>query len=881
MPVKGFEKALLFTDIEGSTILLQHLGDDYAAVLTRHNEILRNAIRSVGGQEVSTKGDSFFALFDTVTDAVHAAIDAQHTLQNEHWAENVSLRVRMGIHLGEVREVAGDFVGLDVHRAARIADAARGGQIILSRTAANSVEAVDLPSGATLRDIGRHNLRDLRYPESLYDLAIPDLLSDFAPIRSLGNRRTNLVPRATPLFGREDDLIVVGKLLQDRSRRVVTLVGPGGIGKSSLAHVAGEEALDNFPDGVHMVQLGSINDPELVFPSIAQTIGVRDFAARPVLMDIASDIGAERRLLILDTFEHLIEIGAQLTQLIETCPNLHVLVTSRAALNLGSEVVYAVPPLPLPDARAKLETVAATPAVRLFVDRVQEFDANFLLTAQNAPTVAKICAKLEGMPLAIELGAARMHILSADRLLDRLTARLSVLKGGRRDASTRHRTLRAAIEWSDNLLETGDREVFQRLSVFSGGFALEDAEAILEGTLDDDIDVMDAVESLVGNSLVKRGSENGEPRFGMYDMIREYAWEQLKESELMPELRNRHMSHFAELAENIGEEGLLSGMRPFLLQYLSEAGNIRNALNWALDSRDIATVARFVYALHWIWISQSNFTEAFSWADKASTLASEFADSPEAALIHEAACSIRMTGGDYIAALPHGKEALRIFTELGDKDGIARINLTHSICSVIAGELEDPSPILIETVEYFRGQDDNLASLGLILLGEGARFAEEYEAAEACYTDALEILQGLDNVYWPGHLKQNIAHFRMKEGRWQDAAVYFREAFDLAEDYGFVLVSALSVAGLSGVAQKSGDARLAAVIQGGVEAHRQKIGVDFEPTDKADIQSYIDATQQELGDAAYKAAASEGAGMDWEALCELARDVAEPHAKAA
>ena len=285
-------------------------------------------------------------------------------------------------------------------------------------------------------------------------------------------------------------------LLEERSRRVVTVFGPGGIGKSSLAHRVGELALEQFPDGVHLVQLGGVTDPELVFPAVAQTIGVRDYPGRPILMDIAAEIGSERRLLIFDTFEHLVDAGAQVTQLIEACPNLHVLVTSRSALQLRPEVSYALDPLPMPQPNSGAKKIAGVPSVRLFVERVREFDPGFEVTPDNAAVIASICRRLEGIPLAIELGAARMKMLSPERLLDRLSARLSVLKGGRRDASLRHRTLRAAIEWSDNLLDPEDREVFLRLSVFSGGFALEDAEVVLDDSLGPDVDVLDGVDLL-------------------------------------------------------------------------------------------------------------------------------------------------------------------------------------------------------------------------------------------------------------------------------------------------------------------------------------------------------------------------------------------------
>lgn len=869
------DAALLFTDIEGSTLLLQHLGPEYSAVLTRHNDLLRAAIAAAGGSEVSTAGDSFFAIFDTASAAVQAAIDAQTRLQAEPWPDGSAVWVRMGIHLGEVRRIADDYVGLDVHRAARICDAARGGQVLLSRAACEAIADYDLPGEARLRDLGRHRLKDLRYPELLHDLQMAGLKSVFDPLRSLGTRPTNITPLGTPLFGRDSDIAAVTRLLADPGRRVVTLYGPGGVGKSSLAIRVGEQALDSFPDGVHLVQLGGISDQKLVFPSIAQVLGVRDFAGRPVLMDIAAEIGAERRLLILDTFEHLVEAGAQITQLVEMCPHLHVLVTSRAALDLRVEATHPVMPLALPDPGAPPDSILQSPSAQLFVERVREVDPDFIVTPDNAPVIARICKRLEGIPLAIELGAARAKILSPEKLLERLNARLSVLKGGRRDGSLRHRTLRAAIEWSDNLLEPDDRDVFVRLAVFTGGFALDDAEEVLEGTLEPHVDVLDALESLVGKSLVTRGSENGEPRFGMFDMIREYAIDALEENGTADDIRARHMRYFAGQAERVGAHALTSRMRPHMLRLLSDAPNHRAALDWAIAQGDVETAARFIYALHWVWISQATFTEALAWVEKATAMLKGKPDSCGAALIQEAACSVRMASGDYVGGLPHGNAAKRIFAAIGDADGVARIELTRSICATAAGEIEDPSDILMASIGHFRGKDDGTAALGLILLGEGARMAGALDAAESCQTEALTIFEAQANVFWPGHIRQNCAHFRLREGRHTEAADLLAEAYDMADDYNFVMIVNLCVAGLSGVALQAGDPRLAAVIQGGSAAHLKKIGVEFEPTDRADIQTYVDGARAALGEAAYLTASAEGAAMDWDALRTLARSVAD------
>ncbi|MEM9792777.1 MAG: adenylate/guanylate cyclase domain-containing protein [Pseudomonadota bacterium] len=868
--------AMLFTDIEGSTVLLQHLGEGFDALLLRHHTLLREAIAKCGGTEVSSVGDAFFATFRTTADAVEAALDGQRLLQAENWPDEIMVRVRMGVHFGATRLVGDDLTGIDVHRAARIANAARGGQLILSRDAVDTLDNKSLAAGVTVRALGRHRLKDLRFPETLFDIVAPGLMAVFGPVRSLSEQPTNLVMAAHPLVGREADLEHIETLLEDPSRRVITLTGTGGVGKSSLARAAAEAAMPRFHDGVFLVDLGGLNDIELVFPTVALTLGVHDFPGRPVLEDIAASIGTGEQLLVLDTFEHLVDASADLTTLTEACPNLRLIVTSRAALGLRTEATHEVAPLALPDADGTLEEIKANASVQVYVDRVHEFDPDFVLTPETAPTVARICIRLEGVPLAIELGAARAKTLGPQRLLDRLTERLGVLKGGRRDAASRHKTLTAAIDWSDDLLTEEQRAVFQSLSVFRGGFGIEDAEEVLDGIHTQDVDVLDAIESLLDKSLLLRRSENGEPRFGMYDMIREYARDALDKTGKRAAVRDAHLAQFVRVSETCGAQALLAAQRASVTQLESEADNIRAALDWALETRNLADMSRIVYALHWYWISQAQFTEALTWVQKSTALADALGqDDVWTARLREAACSVCMGAGDYLGGLPHGEASKRIYDALGDADGAARIDLTRSICATVAGQIEDPSPVLMASIERFRGVDNYSTALGLILLGEGARMAEMLEPAEGCYREALDLLALDNNTYWPGHLKQNIAHFRLKDKNWVEAAELLADAYDQAEDYDFPMISNLCVAGFAGVALYQGDAQKAALILGAVALNLEKIGVVFEPTDKADIDSYAEGARAVLGEAAYAIAAAEGAARPWSEVRALARACAD------
>ena len=869
------DQTMLFTDIEGSTALLERLGSSYSEVLLRHHEIMRSAIARAEGTEVETAGDAFFVVFPSPNAALQGALLAQSQLQAEPWPGGVAVRVRMGIHSGPTKVINGQYVGIDVHRAARICSCGHGGQIVLSREAVDILDQSTLPAAVSLRKLGRHRLKDLRYPETLFDVVSNELEQVLKPVRSLNSLPTNLAQNQPELLGREAEIDALHQKLGDPGRRLVTLTGTGGVGKSSLARKVGEQAIEAFPDGVYLFELSSISDPELVMPTVAKTIGVRDFPGRPILVDIAAAVGTEQQLFILDTFEHLMEARGDLGKLIEACPNLHVMVTSRSALRLSAEATLDVAPLAVPPEHATTAGLMENASAALFIKRVKDLLPDFELNDANARTIALICRRLEGIPLAIELAAARVRLIGVDSLLDRLSAVLDLLKGGG-GTEDRHRTLRAAIQWSDNLLSPSERAVFHKVSVFNGGFRFDDAETMLEDVLGPDIDLLTEIGSLVDNGLLLSTSLGGEPRLKMLDMVREYASAAHAAETDPTDLHDRHLDRFGTIAETCAKMALNAGQRPHVGRLEGDIDNIRAALSWALERRNLDALAKIFYALHWYWISQAQFTEALSWMEKAVALADASGERTLAvALINEAACSLKMGAGDYAGGEPFGDKAVGIFREIGDAAGEARATLTQCICATVVGKIEDPSEILMGAIKSFRGKDDYHAALGLILLGEGARMEGVLDAAEGCYTDAMALLESSQNVFWPGHLKQNIAHFRLKSGDWQSAATLLADAFDLAEDYDFPLVSNLAVAGFGGVAIARGDAEMAAQILGAVEHNLEKIGVHFEPTDQADVDRYIAETREALGEDGYARHSADGAAMHWDDLRRMARSQAE------
>ena len=517
----------LFTDVEGSTRLTQELGDRWPPLLERHREIARAAWTDQAGVEVGTEGDSFFVVFSSAPQAVAAAAAAQRGLTSEAWPANATIRVRMGLHTGEGLLSGGSYVGLDVHRAARISSAGSGGQVLLSASTRALVEG-SLPDGVSLREMGEHRLKDLSRPERIWDLVIDGVPSDFSPLRTLNAVPNNLPTQLTSFLGRQREIAEARQLLVDG--RLLTLTGPGGAGKTRLSLQIAADASDRFPDGIYFVPLGTINDPDLVLPTIAQALGIVDPGMR-ALDRLAEHIGAKCILLVLDNFEQVNDAAPQVAELLVRAAQISVLVTSRSPLRVYGEREYPVPPLGVPDPRhlPDLEKLSTYESVALFVERAMAVRPDFAVSSANAPAVAEICVRLDGLPLAIELAAARVRVLSPQAIMERLGDRLRLLSGGSRDLPERQQTLRGAIAWSHDLLEANDQRVFARFSVFAGGATLDAVERVVFDA-GDPSDALDAMASLADKSLVRQESEpDGEPRFRMLSTIREYAAEKLGE----------------------------------------------------------------------------------------------------------------------------------------------------------------------------------------------------------------------------------------------------------------------------------------------------------------------------------------------------------------
>ena len=612
----------LFTDIEHSTQILQRLGDRYADALDASQRILRAAFAAHHGREVDTQGDSFFAVFGAAHDALAAAAQAQRALAAERWPQDIPVRVRMGLHTGSPLLVAGHYVGFDVHRAARIGAAAHGGQILLSTATAELARgALDgLPEGAELRDLGEHRLKDLRAPERLWQLVVEDLPAVFPPPRALDRHAHNLPIQPTLLLGRSREIAEVTRMLREDAW-LVTVTGPPGVGKTHLAlQVAAEltGAMDLFPDGVWFVRLARLSDPALVLASIAHELGLRTYGMRSAAETLGEYLSDKRVLLVLDNFEHVAAAAGDLAALRQRAPGVRMLVTSRAPLRLRGEREYALAALPVPatdGAPATPERLAPFASIRLFSERAQAAVSDFAVTLSTAPVVAEICSRLDGLPLALELAAARVKFLPLDALLTRLERSLPLLSDGPRDAEEHHRTMRATIAWSEELLTDDERALFRRLAVFAGGATLEAVEAVClapDGAQPLDLDVLSGLAALMDQSLVQRREEHGQPRYSMLHVVREYAHERLEASGEAEALRRAHALFCLRLGEQYGPL-LAIGHADWLAQMGAELHNLRAALAWAAERGEAELGLRLAIGAAQYWFVRGHAREGYQW----------------------------------------------------------------------------------------------------------------------------------------------------------------------------------------------------------------------------------------------------------------------------
>jgi predicted ATPase/class 3 adenylate cyclase len=907
----------LFTDIEGSTKLWEHDAQAMQAALARHDEILRDAIEERGGYVFKTIGDAFCAAFPTAPEALEAALESQRGLVSSEGEQIGPLRVRMALHTGAAEERDGDYFGPPVNRVARLLSAAHGGQVLLSLATQELVRDAS-PVDARLEDLGERRLKDLFRPERVFQITTPDLPSEFPPLRTLESLRNNLPLQPTPLVGREREVEEVCERLRQEDIRLLTLTGPGGTGKTRLALQAAADLLEDFEDGVFFVYLAATTDPDLFLTQVAGALGLQESGDVPLEDLLKEYLGRRELLLVLDNFEQLLSAVPLVGELLSAAPRLKGLATSRIPLGIYGEHEYAVPPLSVPDTKRlpPIEVLSQYEAVRLFIDRASAAKRGFEITSENAPAVAEICARLDGLPLAIELAAARIKLLPPKVLLTRLANRLKLLTGGPKDLPARQRTLRGAIEWSHDLLEEGEKTLFGRLSVFLGGRTLEAIEAICNAEGDLPVDALDGVSSLLDKSLlVREETSEEESRFVMLETIHEFAREMLQESGEAAEVSRLHAEYFLTFAEEAEPELEGPDQVAWMERLEADLDNFRAALSWLLEVGEAELALRIGAALSLFWRIRGHLSEGRRWL-------SEGLSGGDAAPAGVRARAMLVLGdlawkqGDY----PQGEEkleaSLALCREAGDRRGEAQALNSLGFIASEHNDLERAEKLLEESLALGRKASmpvvinsalNSLAALAAyrndyaratVLLEEGlgrARAAGDVRGI-AIHTTSLGATAVVTGEFERAEaLLQQGREMFWKLGDWLHVSVadlnlgnlaLARNDFDLAEKQGLKVILDLQeradVFGIDGaldilasVTASRGEIRRAARIWGGVEGYRDARDIPWAPDEREMIEPRIDAARTRLDEADWTMAWEEGRAMTLDQAVDYALEEQE------
>jgi predicted ATPase/class 3 adenylate cyclase len=866
----------LFSDIEGSTRLLQEYGDRWPDIVERHNELLRGAFDGHGGVELGTEGDSFFVVFPSAPSAIAAAVAAQRGLLEEAWPGGARVRARMGLHTGEAVITGGTYIGLDVHRAARIMAAGHGGGVLVSGTTEALVRNA-LPSGVTLGDLGDHRLRDLPGAERLYAVVADGLPDDLPPPRSLGVGVTNLPTQLTSFIGRDEETARVREILTDH--RIVTLTGPGGTGKTRLSLHVAEGAMAAFPDGIWFVPLGQIREVELVLPSIGQIVGLVDPGRQP-LERMAEHIGGRRMLLVLDNLEQVIAAAADLAELIARASGLSILATSRSALRVYGEHVFAVPPLRLPDPRELPADVGITryPAVALFVDRARAVRADFAVTLENAPAVAEVCWRLDGLPLAIELAAARIRILTPQAMASRLESHLDLGGSGARDRPERQQTLRGAIAWSYDLLDDAERWFFAGLSVFRGGADLEAMEAVMHAN---GTDALESVDSMLDKSLLRQTDEpDGSTRFQMLETIREYAHERLDASDDAESVRRAHAVYYLALAERLSAQVMGQDQRDVLDAMERDHDNLRAAIAWCVGQGEVDMALRFLPSCWRFWHMRGHTSEAAERARRILALPGTAAHPRELVRAVEASGGIAYWQGDFETARADYGIALELQREHGDDAEIANALYNLSMSYVIdvqnvqnVQQPVDPEAekLVDEALAIYRRLGDRHGEGRVLWAGMGIRiFRRSFDEARDLGRECLEIFEGADDRFMLAWTRYMLGTNENLAGDPNAARVHIAEALSIFQETEDLSGYALAIDGFAASAFLRGEMPLAMRLAGAANAIQHAGGTQLGLLNRQWTDFH---PERLLSDPALAASYDEGARQDLREILDLALGV--------
>ena len=772
----------LFSDIEGSTKLWEQHPQAMRIALRQHDDLLRTAFESCGGYVFKTVGDGFYVAFSRAAQALAAALAGQRALHRAEWPAPTRLRVRMALAAGVVEERDGDYFGPPLNLAARVLAAGHGGQILLAQSAQRELAGEAAP-GVQLRDMGMRRFRGLNEPQRIFQVEVADLPAHFSPLHTLDPRPTNLHGELTSFVGREEAIRSIGGLLRRADVRLVTLTGPGGIGKTRLSSQVAASLLDENDDGVFFVPLAPVHDPALIPTTIAQTLGAQESPGRVPMDELIAYLRSRQLLLVLDNFEHLVDAAPLVNDLLRAAPYLKILATSREALQIYGEHIYPVAPLAAPSAqeRITLQLLERFPATALFVQRAQAGAPHLALAESDAPTVARICASLDGLPLAIELAAARAGQFSLGEMAEQLQHRLGFLNNGPRDLPARQRTLRGALDWSYDLLSEEEQKLFVRLAVFVGGGSAEAAEHLLAGATHTPGEMTALLQSLAAKSLIQR-QPGGGSRYTILESIREYAWERLEASGDLEELRARHARYFAALVTKF-ETDLTGEQQAAIYQILkAEEDNLRATLEWSLQQAGDTTALALCGILWRWWAAQSRLREGTGWLERALTHQTGAGVALQAKALWGAG-RLAFFQADYPKAEKSLQKSLALYRQIEDKDGVAWV----------------------------------LDALGAVVMQR-----EEYEQARRLFGESLALHRAAGNRRGISHSLDDLGQIAFLQGEIEQAAQLFEEGLNLRRQLGsqegtaVAIVNLSEALGVQGAYQRAED-----LLQEGIHIYRQ------------------------------------------------------------
>jgi predicted ATPase/class 3 adenylate cyclase/Tfp pilus assembly protein PilF len=903
---------LLFTDIEGSTALWEHDGARMSQALAAHDAFARTAVEGRRGSVVKMTGDGMHAAFDSPLDALAATVDLQLAIADPAATYGVALRVRCGLHVGMVESRDNDYFGNPVNRAARIMSAAHGGQVLLSRAVADCVRET-LPPTVLLRDLGKVRLKDLSTPEHVYQVIHPQLRQQFPALRSLEATPNNLPQQVTTFVGRERVMVELRELLA--KTRLLTLTGSGGCGKTRLSLQVAADSLEQFQDGAWLVELAPLSDPDLVAQTAATVLGLKEEPGKHIVQTLVAHLRDRRVLLLLDNCEHLLDGCAKLADtLVRQCPQLKILASSRESLGVGGEQAYRVPSLSLADPKRSQTSASVTQfeAVELFIDRAVLARADFQVTDQNASRLASICHRLDGIPLALELAAARLRSLSLEAIDNKLDQRFRLLTGGSRTALPRQQTLRSLIDWSYDLLIDTEKLTLQRLSVFTGGWTLAAAEQVCADGVVGAGEVLDLLTSLCDKSLVVVEHSEGHSRYRLLETVRQYARELLLESGSGEAVRNRQRDYFLMLAEE-AEPKLMGAEQATWLRCLDEEhDNLRSALDWSLSQAQWRTGLRLCGSLQRFWWARGHLTEGRETCVRllgspgaeertharakalsvAGVLAYHQCDYPAARALGEESLAIRRESGDrkgiaaslnniglvacdqgdFASARALYEESLAIKRELGDRSGIANSlnnlgNVAYDQADFTAARaLYDESLIIARELG-----DREAVSRLLSNLGNVAMHQRDLASARALHEESLAIKRELGYRQRIASSLNSLGNLATDQGDFESSRALYQEGLAIEIELGDRLGIAISLRGLAAVVAAMGNSLHAARIWGAAERLRVEVGSPLSPNDSIDCDRRVTAARAAAGDdAAFDCAWQEGHSLTLEQAMTLA-----------